>query len=966
MVKNYYSLRLFVLFTLMFVTGLAMAQEGTVSGVVSENGEPLIGATVVVQGSNMGTTTDFDGKYSLTLSAGEHVIEASYVGYNSHSHSVTVMAGKNTTLNFELLQGLGLDEVLVVGSRAEGRTKLTTAVPVDVVDMKKLAAVGAQTNINQILNFVAPSFTSNTQTISDGTDHVDPASLRALGPDQVLVLINGKRRHTSSLVNVNGTFGRGNVGTDLNAIPVAAIDRIEILRDGAAAQYGSDAIAGVINIILKNSVNKVTASFTSGANVSKGSNFWTGGSDGGSIDASINYGLPLGTKGGFINFSGNFETRDWASRMKEWGGQVYNAFNVVERQVGYDNASKMSYEEMLNYLRANDSGASDVFDAPLSESEQEAVDGGADENRLRLMRDYTEYELGNRGQKRSDFNMRVGQSALRGGKFFMNAVIPVSDDAEIYAFGGLGNRNGEGAGFYRLPYQNRTFTQAYPSGFLPEIHSNIGDRSLSTGIRGNVGKWKADFSNTYGKNSFRFLIKNTSNASLQKATPFEFDAGGFSFAQNTTNFDLSRKYDNVLSGLNVGIGAEYRTETYSINAGNENSWATYDVNGQVVTPTTPADAKVTDYFGRSRPGGAQVFPGFRPSNELTESRNNFAMYVDMEADVTEELLLGAAVRYEDYSDFGKTINWKATARYLVNDNITARAAASTGFRAPSLHQKYFNSTSTLFVDGIPFEVGTFSNSSRIARILGIPELKEETSTSYSAGLTMKIGNNLSLTLDGYQVDIKDRVVLTGTFTPGSDPELQKLFADANAEKATFFTNAIDTRSQGVDIVLAHNWNMPGGSSLRTTLAGTFSKTEQVGEIHTSDALKGKESTYFDETSRIYLEEGVPRTKVNLSFNYTMGKFNVFLRNVYFGEVTEATNNVANQQVYAGKTVTDLSLSYRVLSNTTFTLGANNILDVYPDETIPANQSGGRFLYSRRSQQFGFMGRYVFGRLSFSF
>lgn len=941
---------------------LVYAQR-TITGTVTAEGEgPLVGATIQVKGTSTGTTTDVDGTYSIQLPTDNATLVFSYIGYSTQE----VPVNASNVINVVLSSGELLNEVIIVGTRAEGRTKLTTAVPVDVLNVEELVAAAPQTTLTQLLNYVAPSFSSNTQTISDGTDHLDPASLRGLGPDQVLVLINGKRRHTSSLVNINGTFGRGNVGTDLNAISPMAIKRIEILRDGAAAQYGSDAIAGVINIILKEEFNELTANLSVGAYASEGSNSFTGGLDGEAYDLSMNYGLPIGQQGGYINFTGSFESRDYTNRMESYTGLIFNAYNGVERLAREQNldVSNLTDQQVRNlaqnlpYLSGDEKKIIADADATLLHTANAAVNP--------LFKDVSNDELAIRGLERPDFNMRIGQSALRGGKFFMNMAIPLSDNAEVYAFGGLANRDGLATGFFRYPNEARTYSPAYPNGFLPEIHTDINDQSLAAGIRGQLQGWNVDFSNTYGRNAFSYTVENSNNATMRNSTPFEFEAGGFSFMQNTTNFDVSRYWENVLAGFNFAFGAEYRVENYEIFAGNENSYASYDINGQIVTPNTPRELLVVDFFGRSRPGGAQVFPGFAPANELNKFRNSVAGYFDLEADITEAWLLSFATRFENYSDFGSTTNVKVASRYSITDNFSIRAAGSTGFRAPSLHQIYFNSTSTLFVDGVPFEVGTFSNTSRIARILGIPKLKEETSTSFSAGATALIPvANLSLTVDVYQIDIDDRVVLTGQFEPGNNAELQRLFAQANAERATFFANAIDTRSRGVDVVLSHNWLLSGNSRLHTNLAATFTKTEQVGDVKTSPQLEPLKSTYFDETSRIFLEEAVPRQKVNLSFNYTLGRFSAFLRNVYFGPVTEATNSPENQQEFEGKVVTDVSVGYELLNNLRLTIGSNNVFDIYPDENIVANQGLGQFLYSRRSQQFGFQGRYIFARLSFA-
>lgn len=914
----------FLLVMGLLLTTTALFAQRTVTGTVTdETGEPLIGAYVTVKGLSTGTVADLDGTYSLTVPAGSNTLVFSFLGFGTKE----VILGESNKIDVVLGAGNDLDEIVLIGSRSAGRTKLTTPVPVDIVNVSELVSTAAQTNVNQLLNFVAPSFSSNTQTISDGTDHIDPASLRGLGPDQVLVLINGKRRHNTSLVNVNGTFGRGNVGTDLNSIPVAAIDRIEILRDGASAQYGSDAIAGVINIILKDDEG-LTFTAETGAYLSSEIPEQDGSVDGEFNQLSANYGIPLGEQGGFINLTGTFDNREYTNRMKEWEGTIFS---------GYNNP---------------DSGA-----APGD--------------------DITEAELARRGLERSDFNMRVGQSAIRNGGVMLNFSLPVAEGAEVYAFGGLNYRRGNAAGFYRLPNQERTVTDIYPNGFLPEINSNINDASLGFGFKGEYEGWDVDFSNVYGTNGFSYLITNTLNASLEGGSPTSFDAGGFSFAQNTSNLDVRRNYGDIFSGLNVAFGAEYRQENYQINAGEEGSYTNYGLATEYTTNggdiITIQDGQgpintVFDPLGRPRPGGAQVFPGFSPANEVDAFRNSIGFYGDLEADLTDKFLLGIAGRFENYSDFGSTVNGKVTTRYKITDNWTFRAAFSTGFRAPSLHQLNFNSTSTIFVDGVPFEVGVFNNESRPAQLLGIPKLKQELSTNFSGGFTGRIPSaNLTFTIDGYLIDIQDRVILTGNFQGGTateqEREISQLLQQANANRAAFFANAIDSRTAGIDVVVTHNAKL-GNGKLNTSLAATFAQTT-LQQINTSSVLEGLEDTYFDRTSQIFLESAVPQTKLNLTLSYKINKLTVFFRNVYFGAVDEATNVEANDQRFAGKTVTDLSLGYQINDRLGFTFGANNLLDVYPDLNIAANQSDGRFLYSRRSQQFGANGRYAFARLRFT-
>jgi iron complex outermembrane receptor protein len=446
-----------------------------------------------------------------------------------------------------------------------------------------------------------------------------------------------------------------------------------------------------------------------------------------------------------------------------------------------------------------------------------------------------------------------------------------------------------------------------------------------------------------------------------------------------------------MSGLNVAFGAEYRVENYSIVAGEEASYAQYDNSGRVNdtyddivrdvegnpvldidgnTITNPnQDVLVpTDFFGSSRPGGIQVFPGFKPENEVDAFRNSVAGYVDVEADFSDTFRATGAVRYENFSDFGGTINGKISFLAKASDNINIRGSAQTGFRAPSLHQIHFNSTSTIFVDGIPNEVGIFPNTSRVARILGIEELKEETSVGFTVGFTATVPSaNLKFTVDGYLVNIDDRVVLSGQFGDNGDPELAALFAQANASQAAFFTNSVDTETKGIDIVVDHRMPISTNMKLTNTLSFTFSETEVTGtNIPAAIVSAGLTETFFDATSRIYLESAVPNTQGTLANNLSIGDdWNIFLRNTYFGEVEEATNNIDPMvdRLYGGKIITDLSVSRNLSANSILTIGANNLLDVYPDEADDAFRSSGRFIYSRRSKQFGVGGLFLFARFN---
>ena len=948
-------------FTVVFLfVGAITLNAQTIKGKVTDtSGEALSFMNVVEKGTTNGTTTDENGEFSLNVEKMPTTISVSSLGFKTVEKSIVDASYVTIILEDN---NLALDEVVLVGSRNKNRTVANTPVPVDVIDVAELLSAGPQVSVNDILNYVAPSFTSTSQTVSDGTDHIDPAALRGLGPDQVLVLVNGKRRHTTSLVNVNSTVGRGSVGTDMNTIPAFSIKRIEILEDGAAAQYGSDAIAGVINIVLKNSEG-LEFQVNQGSNWGDQTNNQSGGMDGESFQFDVNYGIPLDDNGGFINFTGSLSTRapSYRAGAEGFSGQIFDASNSVE-WIGLNSGAGSDITQYS--LSQIQTFAQGVTYFPFSLKNQINGANSIDELRGLLNFNTSEDELATRGLTRQDFSMRVGQSRLRNGKFMANMEFQINDDFSFYAFGGISHRKGNAAGFYRRPAQSRAFTGLYPAGMLPEINSIVNDESIAVGIKGKQGDWDIDFSNTYGKNSFDFNIGNSSNASLQQASPLEVYAGGFSFTQNTTNLDLTKFYDDVMSGLNVAVGSEYRMEAYDITAGQEESWATYDVNGEIWNGD--AATQVTDFFGRSRPGGIQVFPGFRPANERNATRNSYAFYGDLELDVNKNLFLSGAVRYENYSDFGSTFNWKLAGIVKVSDNVNIRAAASTGFRAPSLAQLNFNTISTNFISGVPYEVGTFSNDSQIAGALGIPQLKQEESFSASFGFTAKIPDaNLSLTVDGFFTGIDDRVVLTGNFNIPDG-------IVTGAESARFFANAIDTETKGFDIVVSHKGAI-SDLSFSSDLAVTFAYTQRVDDINSSSVLASQAGTYFGERESYFLETATPRFKANLGHMLQGDKWRLFVRNSFFGAVTNPdvtqepslNGTGANYHpIFGDKVLTDMSFGYDVSENMTLTIGSSNIFNVFPDASPSNLTSGNNFIYPRVTSQFGINGRTVFARLKF--
>ena len=925
-------------------------------------GMAIPGATLQVIGLKIGTSTDANGTYALKFpNAGSFKLRVSFTGSQSIETDVQI-DNATRTQDFTLQDAkTTLDNVVVIGSRSSvPRTNIQSPVPVDLITTKDVKSF-AQVDLTQILNYVAPSFSSNRQTVSDGTDHIDPASLRGLGPDQVLVLVNGKRRHTTALVNINGTFGRGSVGTDLNSIPVAAIERIEVLRDGAAAQYGSDAIAGVINIVLK----KVTPySFSTSFGQSDSKTLGREFSDGRTFQADFSKGWAFKNDKGFINFAGQYIKRDFTNR----GGLDTRPLLYSGSPTKGATETEAAYQARFASLKAAD--------------DARAAANGLDRN-----------------------NMRVGNSDSKNGGAFLNGQYNFTKNTELYFAAGYTHKTGSAAGFYRLPTQTTQIDLSlYPNGFLPLIDTKINDLSFSAGLRGKIGTWNYDLSNTSGENNIKFDINNTVNASLPIGTsPTSFYAGELLFRQNTTNLDLNKKYDidgGFLTSLNTAFGGEFRVDNYQIRPGEELSYSFGQPSRGI--PGRLAGTAITA-------AGAQVFPGFNPNNAINESRNNKSLYADFEAEFGPRVLLEAAGRYENYSDFGSNFSYKFTGKVKLFGDISLRGAYATGFRAPSLHQRYFNNESTQFVASLPTQVLTVNNDNPIVSQFGVGSLKPEISKSGSLGLAGRI-KTFTFTIDAYNIDIKDRIVFSSQYArernsagaliagPVNDI-LNTVDPNAQVNSVQFFTNAIKTNTAGLDVVLTNRFTLGAKSNLLLSVAGNLNKTV-VREVKGSPAIEGNatlKAKLFDRLERSRFESSVPKNKLNLTANLTLDKLSFVARTVRFGEVTYLNavdptipaNNlpVEMDQTFTPKWVSDFSVSYAANKSLTVTVGANNIFDVYPDELYISprnnednlsgiagqtysgsldNTSNGRFLYPRAVSQFGFSGRYVYGKIAYTF
>ncbi|HWP37389.1 MAG TPA: TonB-dependent receptor, partial [Gemmatimonadales bacterium] len=839
-------------FAILLATSSAYAQAVRVTGRVTDpDGRALGGVRVEERGTLNRTTTRADGTYELRTSTRDAVLVFSQVGFRRLERPAAGAATLDVTMEFAAFT---LEGVEVVGTRRANRSITETPVAIDVIDIPEASRTLGQLDINQVLHFAAPSFNANRQSGADGSDHIDPASLRGLGPDQTLVLVNGKRRHQSSLINIFGSRGRGNTGTDLNAIPLGAIERIEILRDGASAQYGSDAIAGVMNIVLKSSVNEFTGSVSGGFhNAAPPAEFDVlrpNSVDGEEVQVSGNYGVPLGQRGGFINMTGEYLQKERTNRPADPG-----VFSIYRRQ--------------------------------------------------------------------------FGDAALQNFSTFVNSRVPVAEDVAAYAFGGYNFRHTDAYAWSRDATSNRNVPAIYPNGFDPRILSDITDKSLAAGVRAKLSGWDVDVSNAYGSNRFHFFVDGTLNASLLEKSPTRFDAGGFEFSQNTTGITFSRLFEEAMQGVSVAVGAEHRIDHYEIFAGEEASWRNY---GIVDSVTAGGIVVPVDRLGR--PAGSQGFPGFQPANEVDESRTNLAAFVDVEADFTDQFTMGGALRFEDYSDFGTTLTGKVAARLAPTPAFALRGSASTGFRAPSLAQVYYNTTFTDFVGGVPVDKLIARNNSPITRALGIPALTEETATNASLGFTLQVGD-FTATVDGYFVDVNDRIVLTGAFED-TDPDIGADLQAVGVGAGQFFTNAISTETKGVDIVLGYQGNI-GFNRVGVSLAANFNDME-LGEINTSPKLVGKEDIYFGRREQYFLLASAPDTKIGLTTTYGTGNVDALVRLVRFGEVT-LIDWIDTEDVYEARFTTDASVTYRVSRNVSFTLGGNNVFNRYPTQQDTETETG---------------------------
>jgi iron complex outermembrane receptor protein len=776
-----------------------------------------------------------------------------------------------------------LDTLIVTGTRVADRTVAESQAPIDIITSQALEATGT-TELATALSRAIPSLNFPRPAISDGSDAVRPAQLRGLSPDQVLVLVNGKRYHSTALINLNGTQGRGSSPVDLNSIPVSSIERVEVLRDGASAQYGSDAIAGVINIVLK------------------------GSGEGGSLDATF----------------GKYSAGD---------GEQWNLGGDVGFQLGENGsihfAAQGGHQDQTDRARPYTLSPG-VTTWPVTAPPPGKV------------------------------VQRQGDPEVDAGAFSYNGEYSPTDYLTFYSYGIVSKREALSNGFFRTAADARNIPSVYPDGFLPRIFNVSDDVGWVGGFKtSTAGGTNIDISYNYGQNQLTFDVQNSLNRSLGTTiTPVqtEFYAGALEVTQNVLNLDFSKQLDWGLAyPVTASWGAEWRGEKFNQSPGEVASY----INGGVIAPGATAPVP-----------GSQVFAGFKPSNAGHFDRNSYSLYAGLEADITDKFSAGIAGRFENYSDFGNTTSGKLSARYAFTDKVALRGTVSTGFRAPSLQQQYFQSTATNFIGGNPFEIFTFRVNDPAAIALGAEPLRAEESTNYSLGLVLQPVDGLYVTVDAYRIEIDDRIVLSENLTSAA----VRTYLNSPAVGLTgvgggrYFTNAIDTTTEGIDVVGTYNLKL-GNSTLDLTAGYNYNKTEvtRIAENPASLTAIDPTALRFGRVELNRFTDGSPRDKILLggTWNVSNWAFNAFATR--YGEFSVLFGNdpavTARDEYYDAQWVLDLSATY-TLANWAFTLGGDNVLDSYPDEVLFANSTNGQIVYSASSPN-GFNGAYMYAKIGYT-
>ncbi|NOS90647.1 MAG: TonB-dependent receptor [Cyclobacteriaceae bacterium] len=868
------------------------AQNREVTGTVTDadSGSPLPGANITVKGTSIGTATDVDGKYKLTVPANASTLVVSSIGYATQE----IALGVSNVVDVKLTSSASeLEEVVISVGRGAQRTIIDNPVPVDNFTSKELATTG-QFTFDKALQYRVPSFNTVNTPVNDASTLLDPYEIRNLGPSRTLILINGKRKNLSSLLYVQFAPGRGETGADLSGIPTDAIKRVEILRDGASAQYGSDAIAGVMNVILKDKFEYSSLNVISGV---------TSQGDGGTYGLSFNSGTNF-AKNGFINYTVGFNQTDNAIRsgtidpLSEIATFGSYSRTTGDTQQQIEQKNYLANPNIVNFLKVNPTGG----------------------------------------------NIN-GTGATTAAKFSINLGIPISENTQFYSNAAFVAKKVLSNANYRTPYWrtdagllhvtnpaginysgdntlNGAGVEIYKGymGYMPTFEGDLSDYNATLGLKNESNGWATDVSLTIGGNEQLYSVNNTVNRSLGAKSPTSFKPGGFNFNHVVGNIDISKA---ISSKINVAFGSEARSETYKIIAGDTAS-----------------------YSGE----GSNSFPGIRAENARTNSRFNIGAYVNLTYDITENFLIEGAVRAEKYSDFGSATVWKLSSRLkLLEDKIVLRGSISTGFRAPTLHQIYAQSTQASFAGGTIVLSGLFNNISKEAFALGIPRMTPEKSDNITLGFGITPTPNLSLTVDYYNITISDRIVYSSSISTDDrklavpTTELGRILKGSSVgvgnfdlQSVQFFINGIKTQTQGLDVVASYKNLELGTGKLGINVAGNFTlSNEIVGAPNTPPIIASAGASILNAQIRSLLTEGRPQYKLIGGLDYSIGNWNVVLNNTLFGPTKfqdldnggPQMNNI--KQVFSSAVVSDLNIGYAFSKNISASFTVNNLFNVLP-------------------------------------
>ena len=866
--KNYYIL-------LLAFVSINFATAQSITGkVLGTDGTPITGVNVIEKGTSNGAISDFDGNYQINAGSNATLV-FSYVGFET----LEIAVGNQSVVNATLQDGSSLDEVILVGSRTAPRSNANSPLPVDVLQAKELTRTG-QATFDKALQYRIPSFNTVQTPVNDATSLLDPYEIRNMGPSRTLILINGKRKNLSALLYTQTSPGRGETGADISAIPTDAIKRVEILRDGASAQYGSDAIAGVMNIILKDNVTEGSATLRTGI---------TSEGDGEMLGVSVNNGTAIGDDKGYINYTIDMSKTSLANRP----GTV------------------------------NAAGEANDFGADLADVEEFL-------------------------SRKPDAGNINGSPETAASKFLINGGYDVSDNTELYFNAAYVYKKVNSFANYRTPYWRTEadfpyLADFFPNGpngsydgYVPTFEGLLNDYNATVGLKTTVNDWNVDLSFTTGGNAQTYKVNQSHNRNAvftpvfnpatgtfdavslyQENSQQSFDPGGTRFSHNVGNIDINRVLSDKVS---IGMGAEFRNETFEVIEG-----------------------ELASYDG----GGADSFSGNTPQNSGKFNRYNFGGYFSLDYDVSDAFLLSGTVRAENYSDFGDAFVYKLSSRLKLSDKLTARASVSTGFRAPTLHQIYTQKAQYSFVPGQGIQVGgLINNVSTQAKLLGIEDLDAETSNNFTIGLGGKLSNTLSFTLDYYNIAVQDRIVLgseIGATGDAANP-LDILLTQNNLSDVSYFSNALDTRTSGLDVVISKKDIKLGSGMLDLNLSGNYTiSNEREGDVKDIALVANAGQSVVNATQEALFFTSRPETKWILGANYEVGKFGWSFNNTYFGKTTFKQQGMSTdlRTEFTPKVVTDLGINFNATDKLTIALNINNLLNVLPEWEFKAENAAGQ-------------------------